>query len=1263
MKKVINLATVSPVKMYRNLGGVPPTLSSLDKVAVGDFVIDNSTVPYTVWKCIDNTPSLTVYKLNDGDMRCTTPVVDGDFPVFDGDSGHLVKDTGFNPSSFDVAGSAATVQGHLTTHQNLTGTSVHGLGTASTHAETDFDLAGSASAAIVSHESLYNHLKYNSVFSTVENGSANWDNARQTLVSSSGNWESVHSTVESNSGNWNNARSTLESLSSNWESVFSTVDDNSGNWETARSTLESNSGDWENATTSYVSNSGNFVTLNTPQTINASKTINGNVKVNGVFSATSAIFIYTEQLELSSNFIELNSNATSALSGEDAGIRVHRGSIPPAELRWNGVDARWEGGLTGDLKPIAYTDIVDGINSTVRSHSGDWESVLSTVQSNSANWDDTRSTLSSNSGNWDDTRSTLESNSANWDDTRSTLSSNSGNWDDVRSNVSSNSGNWESVLSTVQSNSANWDDTRSTLSSNSGNWDSVYSTVDSNSTNWDNTRSTLESNSGNWDSTYSTLQANSAIWGAAASGAYVTLSGNQNIHGLKTFFGGISSPRSDVISHNEVIGAEAGLNFNVSGSVAADNCAFGYQALKMNTEGQQNCAMGGLALTKNTQGYSNVAIGNFAMENNLEGGSNVALGCTAMRANIAGDSNVAIGDNCLAGNLVGSYNTAIGSDTMSSILSGDYNIAIGNSAFNYNDNGSYNIAIGVNSLYSNVTGSNLVAIGNMAGGYETGSDKFYLDNFDRNDYDSGVSGSMFYGEFNLDPSLQTLRINANLTVPYGVTADLSGNAATATKSTNLIGGVLGSVPYQSNVDTTLYVSPNLTATKKFLSQTGTGSVGAAPVWGTISYSDTGAEPANANIQSHITNSTTAHGLTIANVTTQGNSFNGSGQLVKLSADLVPKLPAVDGSLLINLPSAGTIGGSTGAVDKAILRANGAGGVTLQNSLATIDDNGTVNIPAGQSYKVGGVALSSSGMTFNITYAGHGLAIGALSPVVPISRIGTGYGKAKADTAVNIEVVGVAIEAVDASTLKIQQGGQLTRVSHGYTGPVVFVDPANAGLLTEDASLTAGTYRKPILKVLGTDTLEVIDVVAVEVASNSSYPVSFTNANLTAGVLTVNHQLGQQVLQWSLTNDLNQVCAPTNLTWTDVNTCSLDVSGFGVISGTWNLLLSRGGFGGRPQGGAGLSMSWSIITNNALATDLMGYMIDATSNTVTLTLPALPVMGTQVGFRALSIDNTVTIAANGNKIEGVAADLVIDVANTGTVLVYSNSTYGWVAITN
>ena len=74
---------------------------------------------------------------------------------------------------------------------------------------------------------------------------------------------------------------------------------------------------------------------------------------------------------------------------------------------------------------------------------------------------------------------------------------------------------------------------------------------------------------------------------------------------------------------------------------------------------------------------------------------------------------------------------------------------------------------------------------------------------------------------------------------------------------------------------------------------------------------------------------------------QNMSLSGTaaGQLVTLTYD--GKLPVVDGSNLTNLPS-GSMGGTSGTVDNAVVRANGTGGGTLQGSALICDDSGNLS---------------------------------------------------------------------------------------------------------------------------------------------------------------------------------------------------------------------------------------------------------------------------------------------------------------------------------
>jgi hypothetical protein len=116
------------------------------------------------------------------------------------------------------------------------------------------------------------------------------------------------------------------------------------------------------------------------------------------------------------------------------------------------------------------------------------------------------------------------------------------------------------------------------------------------------------------------------------------------------------------------------------------------------------------------------------------------------------------------------------------------------------------------------------------------------------------------------------------------------------------------------------LSGNTTATKQFLTQTGTGSVSAAPAWSAMAPADV----------------TTALGYTPENQSSKG-SANGYAPL-----DSTGKVPAV------NLPlsaGSGTVTNSMGALtSNAIVVGNGSN--DAKASTATVDANGTVNADGG-----------------------------------------------------------------------------------------------------------------------------------------------------------------------------------------------------------------------------------------------------------------------------------------------------------------------------
>lgn len=71
--------------------------------------------------------------------------------------------------------------------------------------------------------------------------------------------------------------------------------------------------------------------------------------------------------------------------------------------------------------------------------------------------------------------------------------------------------------------------------------------------------------------------------------------------------------------------------------------------------------------------------------------------------------------------------------------------------------------------------------------------------------------------------------------------------------------------------------------------------------------------------------------------------------------------------IVNSTASGDVIGPASATDNAIARYDSTTGKLLQNSLATVDDNGSVNIPTGQSYKINGAAITQDDVGDGTTY--------------------------------------------------------------------------------------------------------------------------------------------------------------------------------------------------------------------------------------------------------------------------------------------------------
>jgi hypothetical protein len=126
---------------------------------------------------------------------------------------------------------------------------------------------------------------------------------------------------------------------------------------------------------------------------------------------------------------------------------------------------------------------------------------------------------------------------------------------------------------------------------------------------------------------------------------------------------------------------------------------------------------------------------------------------------------------------------------------------------------------------------------------------------------------------------------------------------------------------------------------------------------------------------------------------------------------------------------------------------------------------------------------------------------------------------------------------------------------------------------------------------------------------------------------------------------------------------LDINGSGFIfvyidtSIGWKIVSEIGSY--KPVNTD--SLVWSIITNNTTAAPSKGYLVNASSNNVTILLPTTPVTGDAIGVCDVyrkALTNVITIDGNGYKIKGVLENLIIDIVGSGFVIVYVDSTRGW-----
>ena len=130
-------------------------------------------------------------------------------------------------------------------------------------------------------------------------------------------------------------------------------------------------------------------------------------------------------------------------------------------------------------------------------------------------------------------------------------------------------------------------------------------------------------------------------------------------------------------------------------------------------------------------------------------------------------------------------------------------------------------------------------------------------------------------------------------------------------------------------------------------------------------------------------------------------------------------------------------------------------------------------------------------------------------------------------------------------------------------------------------------------------------------------------------------------------------------------CGVTLSNSGSITNSGTITNTGTISGGTITGTIDNQVNWDTTAKTANFTAVAGngYFVNTTSGAITVTLPATPSAGDLVGIKdyANTADtNNITIARNGEPIQGTEANFTISTEGLSIILIYVDGTQGWVS---
>lgn len=122
--------------------------------------------------------------------------------------------------------------------------------------------------------------------------------------------------------------------------------------------------------------------------------------------------------------------------------------------------------------------------------------------------------------------------------------------------------------------------------------------------------------------------------------------------------------------------------------------------------------------------------------------------------------------------------------------------------------------------------------------------------------------------------------------------------------------------------------------------------------------------------------------------------------------------------------------------------------------------------------------------------------------------------------------------------------------------IVLNNNVSSGTPTEDGGVQVRRGASASASMLWDETTDLwkAGLVGSEVAIARVFRASFTNATLSAGVLTLTHNLGQKFCQVEIYDNTDKKILPDEVTLSSTNASAIDLTSFGTLTGTWNAVV-------------------------------------------------------------------------------------------------------------